>query len=110
MRQAAVRCQLAQADIELAARCYLDAARLPVAERFVAAVEAAVAHAVAHPDAGSARYARILGRPGLRFWPVKGFPYLVFHRAAGDRLDVWRVLHAVRDMPAWLGDTEQTSG
>ena len=102
MPRTIIRRQLARTDIEQAAAYYLDTAGLAVAERFVAAVESAVAHAATHPEAGSARYAQGLDRPGLRFWLVRGFPYLVFYRDAGDYLDVWRVLHAERDIPAWL--------
>lgn len=102
MPDTVVRRRLARTDIERAAAYYFDHAGLAVAERFVEAVEGAVAHAAAHPDAGSARYAQTVERAGLRFWPVKGFPYLVFYRDAGGWLDVWRVLHAERDIPAWL--------
>ena len=87
MQRAIVRRKLARTDIEQAALHYL---------------ETAAAHAATHPEAGSARYAQVLDRPGLRFWSVRGFPYLVFYRDAGDHLDVWRVLHAERDIPAWL--------
>ncbi len=97
-----IRRKLARTDIEQAAAYYFDTAGLAVAERFVAAVEAAVAHAATRPEAGSARYAQVLDRPGLRFWLARGFPYLVFYRDAGDYLDVWRVLHAKRDIPEWL--------
>lgn len=97
-----IRRQLARTDIEQAAAYYFDTAGLAVAERFVAAVETAAAHAATHPEAGSVRYAQALDRPGLRFRTVKGFPHLVFYRDGGDYLDVWRVLHAERDIPAWL--------
>jgi toxin ParE1/3/4 len=105
MPRSVIRRQLARTDIEQAAGYYFDTAGLVVAERFVAAVEVATTHAATHPEAGSARYAQTLDRPGLRFWVVKGFPYLVFYRDAGDRLDVWRVLHAERDIPAWLRES-----
>lgn len=102
MPRTIIRRRLARTDIEQAAAHYFDTAGPTVGERFVAAVEAAAAHAANHPEAGSARYAQALGRPGLRFWPLKGYPYLVFCRNAGDHLDLWRVLHAERDIPAWL--------
>lgn len=102
MPRTIIRRQLARVDIEQAAAYCFDTAGLGVAEHFVAAVEAAAAHAATHPEAGSARYAQALDRPGLRFWVVKGFPYLVFYRDAGDHLDVWRVLHAEHDIPASL--------
>lgn len=51
-------------------------------------------------------YAHDLDLPGLRFWPLTRFPYLVFYFKQSDCLDVWRVLHGRRDIPAWM----QTSG
>lgn len=40
----------------------------------------------------------------LRFWPVNGFPYLIFYVERDDRIEIWRVLHAQRDIPAWIAD------
>ncbi|HEY8332752.1 MAG TPA: type II toxin-antitoxin system RelE/ParE family toxin, partial [Tardiphaga sp.] len=60
------------------------------------------------PATGSPRYAHELNLPGLRCWPLTRYPYLVFHVERPDHVDVWRVLHAGRDIPAWmheLGDT-----
>jgi toxin ParE1/3/4 len=39
---------------------------------------------------------------GLRTWPLKRFPHLLFYVAGDTRIDVWRLLHASRDIPAWL--------
>jgi nucleoside-diphosphate-sugar epimerase len=38
----------------------------------------------------------------LRAWPLRRYPYLVFYVERQDLLDVWRVLHAQRDIPAWM--------
>jgi toxin ParE1/3/4 len=38
--------------------------------------------------------------PGLRFWPLKRYPYFVFYLERETHIDVWRVLHAERDIPA----------
>jgi len=38
----------------------------------------------------------------LRTIGLKGFPWLVFYREGETHVDIWRVLHAKRDMPAWL--------
>lgn len=32
----------------------------------------------------------------------RAFPYLVFHMPREDHVDVWRVLHGERDIPAWM--------
>ncbi len=55
-----------------------------------------------HPASGSPRYARELDLPGLRSWVVSGFPYLVFCVERGADIDVWRVLHTARHIPACL--------
>ncbi|RVH02752.1 type II toxin-antitoxin system RelE/ParE family toxin, partial [Sinorhizobium meliloti] len=30
------------------------------------------------------------------------YPYLIFYRDQPDHVDVWRVLHAKRDIPQWM--------
>jgi toxin ParE1/3/4 len=57
-----------------------------------------------HPGVGSMRYAELLQFPGLRFCPVKRFPYLIFFVEREDHVDVWRVLHGRTNIPAWLGE------
>ena len=39
-------------------------------------------------------------------WPLRRYPYFVFYVEREDHLDVWRVLHAQRDIPAWMQDPE----
>ena len=58
-----------------------------------------------HPASGSPRYAHELDLPDLRFWPLKRYPCLVFYVERRDHIDVWRVLHGQRDIPAWLSGT-----
>ena len=57
-------------------------------------------HIARHPAAGSARYALELNLPGLRSWPLTNYPYLVSYLEFDDHIDVWRVLHDQRDIPA----------
>ena len=33
-------------------------------------------------------------------------PYLVFYVERPDHIDVWRVLHSQRDIPAWMQEPE----
>lgn len=73
-------------------------------ERFIAAVEAGVKHVSRHPASGSLLYAMPLQLEGQRFWPVHGFPYLIFYLEHDTHVDVWRLLHAQRDIPAWMGE------
>ena len=55
---------------------------------------------------GASRSAIALNLGGLRFWPVQGFPYLVFYVERETQVDVWRVLQAQRDVPAWMVEGE----
>ena len=92
----------AQRDIDEAIDYYLKEAGDRVALRFIDAVEAAFRSIGQAPAAGSPRYAYELNLPGLRTRLLKRFPYLVFYVETADHIDVWRVLHAKRDIPAWL--------
>lgn len=95
--------QAARRDVADAAVWYVDNADLRTGERFLDAVETALSYLGRHPAAGSPRYSVPLQIDGLRYWPLKGFPYLIFYVERDAHLDVWRVLHAQRDIPAWMG-------
>jgi toxin ParE1/3/4 len=96
----------AEQDIQEAIDHYLAAAGAPTAAlAFVDALEQTLLKAGRHPAAGSPRYAHELDLPGLRFWPLPRFPYLIFYLVQNDHLDVWRVLHSQRDIPAWMQPT-----
>ena len=69
---------------------------------FIEALEEAYHHIGRQPGTGSARYAHELDLPGLRSWPLTRYPYLVFYVEREDHIDVWRVLHGQRDIPAWM--------
>ena len=97
----------AEEDVEAAVRWYAAEAGNEVARRFVAAARAAFNELGRHPSMGSPRYAHELDLPGVSSWPLKSFPYVVFYRDSvvfyrdsGETVDVWRVLHAHRDIPA----------
>ena len=77
-----------------------------LARRFVDAAEQAFRHIQRHPGTGSTRYAHELNLPGLRCWPLRRFPYLVFYRETADAIDLWRVPHARCDIPDWLAESE----
>lgn len=96
----------AERDAAEAAYWYATQAGLAVGERFLAAVETGIAHLSQHPASGSPRYALPLNLDGMRFWPVGVFPYLIFYIEHDTHLDIWRVLQAQRDVPAWMGEGE----
>lgn len=96
----------ANADIEEALAYYLKEAGEAVALGFIDALERAYTHISRQPVTGSPRYAHELDLPGLRAWPLTRYPYLVFYVERPDRIDVWRVLHEQRDIPAWMQDPD----
>jgi toxin ParE1/3/4 len=93
---------LARADVDDALAYYVDEAGRDVALAFIDALETAYRHLSRHAKTGSSAYAYELDIPQLRFWPLRRFPFLIFYMEHDDHIDVWRVLHAQRDIPAWL--------
>jgi toxin ParE1/3/4 len=94
--------QAASQDIDEALAYYMTEASDDVATGFIDALEAAYRHISEHPAAGSPRYAHELNLPGLRSWQLPNYPYLIFYIELAALIDVWRVLHAQREIPAWL--------
>lgn len=92
----------ANRDIDAAIDYYLGEAGEKAALGFIGALEQAFRHIARHPASASPRYAHELDLPGLRFWPLKRYPYLVFFVERDDHIDIWRVLHGERDIPASL--------
>jgi toxin ParE1/3/4 len=96
---------LASRDIDEAIDRYLAEGAEKAALDFIDAVEKAYVHIGRQPASGSPRYAHELSLPGLRFWPLTRFPHLVFYFERDDCVDVWRVLHGQRDIPAWMNES-----
>ena len=96
----------ANRDIDDAIAHYLGEGAEHAALSFIDELEAAYIHIARHPGTGSTRYAHELDLPGLRFWPLTRFPHLVFYFEQSDCIDVWRVLHGQRDVPAWMLSSE----
>nr|WP_305793101.1 type II toxin-antitoxin system RelE/ParE family toxin [Sedimenticola hydrogenitrophicus] len=96
----------ADQDVREAVDYYLREAGERVALAFVDALERAFLHVASHPASGSTRHVHALDLPGLRSWPVKRYPYLLFYVDKDDHIDVWRVLHDQRDIPAWLREED----
>ena len=92
----------ANRDVDEAVAYYLNQATEIVALGFIDALEQAYTHIARHPATGSPRYAHELNLPGLRAWSLTRYPYLVFYVEYQDHIDVWRVLHDQRDIPAWM--------
>lgn len=99
-RESAIR------DVEDAIEHYLKEASEEIALRFVAALRGAYAHLSRHSASGSTRFAHELNLPGLRSWPLRDYPYVLFYVEREEYVDVWRVLHGQRDIPNWMRPPE----
>jgi toxin ParE1/3/4 len=92
----------AHQDIEEVIGHYLEEGADEAALGFIDALERAFMQIGRYPESGSTRFAHELNLPGLRSWPLKHFPYLVFYVLREARVDVWCILHSNRDIPNWL--------
>lgn len=99
--------ELANRDIDEAISYYLSESAEQATLGLINALENAYVHIGRHPATGSPRYAHVLNLPGLRFWPLTRYPYLVFYMERPDHIDVWRVLHGKLDVPEWLTGTDE---
>lgn len=96
----------ANRDVDDAIAYYLSEGAESAAFGLIDALELAYTHISGHPATGSPRYAHELNLPGLRLWPLARYPYLVFYVERPDHIDVWRVLHGQRDIPAWMQEPD----
>lgn len=94
--------QRAAADVEAAVDHYRLEAGEAVALDLVAALEEAVTRIRRSPQLGSLRYSYEVDIPELRAIRTRRFPYVIFYLAGDDAIDIWRVLHDRRDIPAAL--------
>jgi len=92
----------ASRDVEDAVDYDLNEAGEQIALGFVGTLEQAYLHIASHPASGSPRYAHELNLPGLCSWLLQRYPYLIFYVEMPGHIDIWRVLHDQRDIPAWL--------
>ena len=96
----------ARRDVDAAVDYYAGTAGRKVALGFIDALEVAYRHIARHPATGSPRYGHELDLPGLRSWPLKRYPHIVFYVEGESHIHVWRVLHAARDIPGWMRETD----
>ena len=95
---------VARRDVEKAIRYYAREAGMHVALGFIDDLEKAYRLIADYPSSGSLRYAYELRLPNLRCRQLKQYPYLIVYIVRAEYVDVWRVLHGKRDIPAWLQD------
>jgi toxin ParE1/3/4 len=97
----------ANRDVEDAVTYYVKEHAQQAALDLVDALQEAYAHIGRRPGTGSPRYAHELDIPELRTWPLARFPYLIFYVEREDHVDVWRVLHTRRDIPALMQESAE---
>jgi toxin ParE1/3/4 len=105
-RRPVVPRELAGQDIDEAIAHYQTEGGAELALRFIEALQQGFQRISRSPGVGSPRYAYELGIEGLRVWPLRHFPMLIFYQELPDAIDVWRILHAQRDIPSWLVEPE----
>lgn len=98
----------AHRDVDEAIDYYLREGSEKAALGFVEALRQAYLQISRNPHSGSMRYAHELDLPGLRQRVLKRYPYLVFYVEREDYIDVWRVLHGRRDIPASMQAEEDS--
>ena len=98
--------ELAVTDLELASEYYREQADERTAPEFIDAAERAIGRIGRSPHLGSLRFAHELAIPELRAWALERFPHVVFYVDTRDVVDVWRILHTRRDIPATLQPPE----
>jgi toxin ParE1/3/4 len=96
----------ADRDVNEAIDFYLGENAPEAALGFIDALEQAYGHLGGHPEAGSSRYASELNLPGCACRPLKKYPHLVFYLERSDHIDVWRLLHGQRDIPASMREPD----
>lgn len=95
-------------DIADAADRYVDEAGDAVALRFADALGEAFDLLARNPGIGSLRHASLLALPGMRFWPLRPWPQLIFYVARERQVHIVRVLHGARDVPAAFAEPPPT--
>lgn len=84
---------------------YAELGRPDVAERFLAAVEAAFSSLQATPAAGTPKQFAHPDLSGLRSWPVRGFEDIrLYYVQREQELIVLRILHGRRDIDGIFND------
>jgi toxin ParE1/3/4 len=96
----------ANRDVDAGIAFYLNDGARSAALDFIDAVEAAYARISRNPAIGSPSYTHELNLPGLCVSRLSRYHFLVFYIEQPDHIDVWRVLHAQRDIPVWLQQSD----
>jgi toxin ParE1/3/4 len=100
MKQLAIRPR-ALIELEEVTEFY-EGAQAGLGDRFADAIEAALLNIRSAPRSGSNRYVDLV--PGLQMCVLRTFPYLIFYFEHADCVEVIRIIHGKRDLPAVLSE------
>ena len=100
------------ADVTKQFGWYFDAASEELAWRFFNAVDQTLRKLAWKPDLGRVRRFRNPVLHELRSFRVESpfNRFLIFYRAAADKLEAWRLMHGARDLPRRLAERPSTVG
>lgn len=87
---------------------YIAVDNLNVSDRFLAAAEETFNQLAKTPEIGKICQFVHPQLANIRQQPIKGFKkYLIFYRFAASEIEVLRVIHGARDIPAILDDVAE---
>jgi toxin ParE1/3/4 len=65
---------------------------------FINALDQAFSQLSRYPHMGSPRPEYDLELDGIRSWPLKKFPHLIYYKIKTDHIELWRILQPKRDI------------
>lgn len=92
----------AREDVLEAVDFYRREAGSKIALAFIDELQRAYGLIAERPAAGSLRYSYEVDIPHLRSFAWRRYPHIIFYVDRNDTIDIWRVLHAKRDIPVWM--------
>ena len=93
---------IAIADVDAIVGRYLAEGSTALALRFADTLDHALRQIALDPGDRLAPLRQRTAPRQLRVWPLRRFPHLVFYVEEPGQIDVWRILHGSRDIPATL--------
>ena len=84
------------ADDVVGAASWYETQSKPLADAFVKRVAEAVERLVRDPDC------RGPGQFGVRYWPLRQFPFVIFYDVTAAAILIVGVMHTARDAEKWI--------
>jgi plasmid stabilization system protein ParE len=94
-------------DLVAHAEYYVRQGAPETARRFLKAADRALTLLAKMPEMGHVWSAPYPQLAGVRVWPVKNFPHLIFYRPVSEGIEFLHVFHGAQDIAALL-EAEET--